>query len=88
MHISFALIAFAAHLAALVRVLTYRRNGAPHRLPVSWFAWALAAVMGGASIELVLHVEQVGFFEAATAVLLAVFVYGVRGNVARLLWSE
>ena len=88
MHIPFALIALAAHLAALVRVLTYRRNGARHRHHVSWIAWALVAVLGGSSIELAFHVEQIGFFEAATAVLLAVFVYGVRGNVARLLRSE
>ncbi|WP_207003873.1 phage holin family protein [Trinickia mobilis] len=88
MHVSFALIALAAHLAALVRVLTYQRNGARHRRHVSWIAWALVTVMGGSSIELALRAPRVDFFEAATAVLLALFVYGVRGNVARLLRSE
>ncbi|KWC22759.1 hypothetical protein WL48_18755 [Burkholderia ubonensis] len=88
MHIPFALIALAAHLATLARVLTYRRNGARHRHHVSWLAWALVAVMGGSSIELALHAEQVGFFQAAAAILLALFVYGARGNVARLLRSE
>jgi len=44
--------------------------------------------MGGAAIELALRLGQVGVFEAAAAVLLAVFVFGARGNVARLLWSD
>lgn len=88
MHISLALIALAAHIAALVRVLTYRKKGARHRHHVSWIAWALVAVSGGSSIELALHAATVGFFEAATAVLLALFVYGARGNVARLLRSD
>ncbi|KWB84357.1 phage holin family protein [Burkholderia ubonensis] len=87
MHVPLALIALAAHLAALVRVLAYRRNGARHRRHVSWVAWALVVVTGGASIEL-LHAASVGFFEAATAVLLAMFVYSARGNVARLLRRE
>ncbi|HEP6428413.1 phage holin family protein [Burkholderia cenocepacia] len=84
----FALIALAAHLAVLVRVLTYRRNGARHRRHASWFAWMLVAVAGGASIEWLLHTGAVGFFDAATAVFLAMFVCGTRGNVARLLRSE
>ncbi|KVO90034.1 phage holin family protein [Burkholderia ubonensis] len=88
MHVPLGLIALAAHLAALVRVLAYRRNGARHRRHVSWVAWALVVVTGGASIELLLHAASVGFFEAATAVLLAMFVYGARGNVARLLRRE
>ncbi|MDE1010735.1 phage holin family protein [Paraburkholderia fungorum] len=88
MHISFALIALAAHIAALVRVLTYRKNGARHRHRVSWVAWALVAVSGGSAIELTLHAAEVGFFEAGTAVLLALFVFGARGNVARLLRSD
>lgn len=84
----FALIALAAHLAVLVRVLTYRRNGARHRRHVSWFAWSLIAATGGASIELLLHTDSVGFFDAATSVFLAMFVCSTRGNVARLLRSE
>ncbi|WP_029226167.1 phage holin family protein [Burkholderia ubonensis] len=88
MHISFALVALAAHLAALARVLVYRRNGARHRHGASWVAWALVAVSGGSAIELALHAKHVGFFETATAVLLALFVFASRGNVARLLRSE
>ncbi|KVE97383.1 hypothetical protein WJ01_07800 [Burkholderia vietnamiensis] len=88
MHISFAVIALAAHFAALVRVLTYRRNGARHRYHVSWVAWAIVVVSGGASIDLALHVEQVDFFDAATAALIALFVFASRGNVARLLRSD
>ncbi|RQR78693.1 phage holin family protein [Burkholderia sp. Bp9015] len=88
MHISFAVIALAAHIAAMLRILAYRRNGARHRNHVSWIAWALVAVSGGSSIELALHARHVGFFEAATAVLLTLFVFGARGNVARLLRSD
>ncbi|PTB19540.1 peptidoglycan-binding protein [Trinickia symbiotica] len=83
-----ALIAFVAHFATLVRVLTYRRNGARYRHHASWVAWALVAVMGGSAIELALHIGQVNIFEAAAAVMLAVFVIRARGNVARLLRSE
>jgi hypothetical protein len=88
MHVSLAMIALAAHLAAMLRVLAYRRNGARHRYHVSWVAWALLVVSGGSAIELALHAKHVGFFEAATAVLLALFVFGARGNVARLLRSD
>jgi hypothetical protein len=88
MSLPFAVVTFVAYLAALARVLVYRRNGARHRPHVSWVAWALAAVTGGASIELVTHAGQVGFFQMAAAVLLAAFVFGARGNVARLLRSE
>ncbi|MDR5883605.1 phage holin family protein [Caballeronia sp. LZ032] len=88
MHISFAVIALAAHVAAMLRVLFYRRNGARHRHHVSWVAWAVVAVSGGSAIELALHAKHVGFFEAATAILLALFVYAARGNIARLLWSS
>ena len=80
-----ALIAIAAHVAAVLRVLTYRRLGARHRHHVSWIAWALVAVSGGSAVELSLHAKSVGFFQASAAVLLALFVFGVRGNVARLL---
>ncbi|ASL48341.1 Protoheme IX farnesyltransferase [Burkholderia sp. AD24] len=83
-----ALIALAAYIAAIVRVLTYRRQGARHRRHVSWIAWALVVVMGGSAIELALHAKSTGIFEAGSAVLLALFVFGVRGNVARLLWSN
>ncbi|MBU9297961.1 phage holin family protein [Burkholderia multivorans] len=88
MHISFAVFALAAHLAALVRVLMYRRNGARHRYHVSWVAWAIVVVSGGASIDIALHAAQVDFFDAATAALIALFVIAARGNVARLLRRE
>ena len=88
MSASFALIACVAHLATLLRILTFRRNGARYRRHVSWAAWVLSAVMGGSAIALALRLGQVDIFEAAAAVLLAVFVFGARGNVARLLWSD
>ena len=88
MSASFALIACVAHLATLLRILTFRRNGARYRRHVSWAAWVLSAVMGGSAIELALRLGQVDIFEAAAAVLLAVFVFGARGNVAHLLSSD
>lgn len=88
MHITLATIALAAQFAAVLRLLTWRRNGARHRHCVSWIAWLLLVVMGGSSIELAMHAEQVGIFEAGKAVLLALFVFGTHGNVARLLRSE
>ena len=57
-----ALIALAAYVAAIARVLTYRRQGARHRRHVSWIAWALVVVMGGSAIELALHAKSTGIF--------------------------
>ncbi|WP_153076635.1 phage holin family protein [Paraburkholderia bonniea] len=85
-----SIIAMAAYLVAIVRVLTYRKQGARHRPHVSWTAWALVAVLGGSAIEMALHVQSVGFLEACRATLLALFVSCVRGNVACLMrsWSK
>lgn len=88
MEMSFSQIALAAHLAVVFRVLTYRRARVRHRRHAAWIAWALMAVAGGSSIELALGAAHAGFSEAATAALLAVFVFGARGNVARLLQSD
>ncbi|WP_112175820.1 phage holin family protein [Paraburkholderia unamae] len=88
MHLSFALVALAAYLAVLLRVLTYRRNGARHRHRVSWFAWAIVAVSGGSAIEFMLSARHAGFFDAASAVVLAVLVFTSRGNVAHMLRSD
>ncbi|URV25011.1 phage holin family protein [Burkholderia gladioli] len=88
MHLSYALVAFAAHLAVIVRVLAYRRDGARHRFHVAWAAWAIVAVSGGAGIELLLHARATGFFQAALAVLLAILVHLARGDIAHLLRSK
>ena len=88
MSFGFALISVAAYLVALVRLFTYRRNGARHRHHVSWLAWALVVVIGGSLIQSALHPYRADFFEAAIAVVLAAIVNRVRGNVARLLWNE
>ena len=88
MSFGFALISVAAYLVALVRLFAYRRNGARHRHRVSWLAWVLVAVIGGSLIQSALYPYRSSFFEAATAVVLAALVNRVRGNVARLLWSE
>lgn len=87
MHKLFGLVSFGAYSAIALRVFFYRRNGARHRAHVSWIAWAIVATAGASAIEVALHVKQAVFMEAARAVLLALFVWGARGNVARLLWS-
>jgi hypothetical protein len=88
MHMSYALLALAAHLAVILRVLTHRKDGTRHRFHIAWAAWAIVAVSGGAGIELLLHARTAGFFQAALAVLLAVLVYLARGDVAHLLRSK
>lgn len=80
-----ALITLAAHGAALLRVLTYRRVGARHRPGIAWLAWTLAVALGGSIIDRLLQNRPADWFDAATAVLLAAFTWAVRGNVARLL---
>lgn len=88
MHITLTTIALVVQLAAVLQLLTYRRNGARHRRPVSWLAWLLVVILGGSSIELALHAKHVGIFEAGKAVLLALFIFCARGNVARFLRSD
>lgn len=85
---AFALIAFLAYAVTSVRLLLYRKEGARHRRHVSWLAWALLVILVGSSVELAVDGHPIGFFEAARAVLLSLFVFGARGNVARLLRSE
>ena len=83
-----ALIMLGCCAAACLRLLTYSKDGARHRSHVSWFAWALLAVLGCSAIDLVVTARDVGFLEAARTALLSLFVFLARGNVARLLWSE
>ncbi|WP_459906911.1 phage holin family protein [Caballeronia sp. HLA56] len=87
MSTSFAAIALTAHVVTTLRIVFFRRKGARHRAHVSWLAWALVTVLGCSAIELALHPRHVDFLEATRSVLLALFVYCARGNVARLLWS-
>lgn len=83
-----AIVALIAYAIATLQLLLYRKQGARHRHVVSWAAWVLLVVLGGSAIEIVLHAHNIGFFEAMRAVLLSLFIFGARGNVARLLWSE
>ena len=83
-----ALIALIAYSVAALRILAYRRDGARHRHHVSWFAWLMLVALGGSAIELAVHANAVGMFEAVRAVLFTVLIFGARGNVARLLRSE
>jgi hypothetical protein len=85
---AFALIAFLAYALTCVRLLLYRKQGARHRRHVSWIAWLLLVILAGSAVELAVDGHTIGFFEAARAVLLSLFVFGARGNVARLLRSE
>ncbi|POR46740.1 putative 3TM holin [Paraburkholderia eburnea] len=88
MHTTLAILAIAAQLAAVVRLLTYQRNGARHRHHVSWVAWLLVVILGGSAIELAMHAKHTGLFEAGKSFLLALFVFAAHGNVARLIRSE
>lgn len=87
MHSFFACASLSAYVAIALRIFFYRRGGANHRAHVSWIAWMLLALVGGYAIELAVHPRPVGFFEAASGVVLAFIVHCARGNVARLLWS-
>lgn len=84
----YAFIAFIAYAGAALCLLAYRRDGARHRHHVSWLAWALLVVLAGSAVDVLLHVHALDFFEAARAVLLSLFIFCSRGNVARLLRSE
>lgn len=84
----FDLVSFAAYVAIALRVFVYRRNGARHRAHVSWIAWAIVAIAGASAIEAALHARHAVFLQAARSALLALFVFGARGNVAQLLWSD
>lgn len=84
----FAFIALVAYGGTALAILLYRKKGARHRRHVSWLAWAFLVILIGSVVDLTVHAHQVGMFEAMRAVLLALFVFGARGNVARLLRSE
>jgi hypothetical protein len=91
MHIDLAIAAtdltLALYGAACLHLLLYRKDGARHRRHVSWLAWALLVVLAGSAIELAMGAHQVGVFEAMRAFLLYLFIFGARGNVARLLYG-
>lgn len=80
--------ALIAYCLSILRLLTYRRQGARHRSRISWLAWLFLVTLAGSVVELVLRHRVVDLFDAGRAMLLAIFVFGVRGNVARLLRSE
>ena len=84
----FFLIALLAYATASLRILTYRKDGARHRRRVSWMAWLLLVVLMGSLVDLTVGGHPIGAFEALRAVLLTLFVFCARGNVARLLGSE
>lgn len=83
----FTLISFLAYAGAALCLLLYRKDGARHRQHVSWVAWALLVILAGSCVELLVDGHPVSPFEACRAVLFSLFVFGSRGNVARLLRS-
>lgn len=84
----FAMIAIIAYCAAIARLLLYRKGDARYRRNVSWIAWLFLVMLGGSAIDLLFHARLAGPFAAGQAVMIAIFVFGVRGNVARLLRSD
>ncbi|MYM70527.1 phage holin family protein [Pseudoduganella sp. FT55W] len=76
------------YFLACGRVLLYRKEGARHRRHVSWIAWAILVVLAASGIDLLVNPRELGVIETARAILIDVFVFGARGNVARLLWRE
>ena len=76
------------YLIAAVYVLVRRKHGASHRRHVCWLAWFLLVVLGGSCISLLLHPDRIGLLDACREILLCVFVFRARGDMARLLRSE
>lgn len=84
----YMVIALLAYGAGALSILLYRKDGARHRRSVSWVAWLLLVVLMGSAVDLTVNARPIGIFDAMRAVLLAVFIFGARGNVARLFRSE
>jgi hypothetical protein len=83
-----AVCALLCYLAASLRLLMYRRDGARHRRHVSWIAWAMLVTFGASVVELALADHPAGVIDAARALLFVFIVFGARGNVARILRSN
>jgi hypothetical membrane protein len=84
----FALFALIAYVLIFVRLLTYRRKGARHRHGIAWLAWLLIVIAGWSAMDFLLRAPDVSAIEAFRAVLICVFVFCARGNVACLLRSD
>jgi len=76
------------YLIAAVYVLVRRKHGASHRRHVCWLAWLLLVVLGGSAISLLLHPDRIGLLDACREILLCVFVFRARGDMAQLFRSE
>jgi hypothetical protein len=81
-------VALLCYAAACLTLLLYRRQGARHRHHVSWAAWGILVILSASGIALLLSPHPASWLEAGRAVLIDLFIFGARGNVARLLWSE
>lgn len=77
--------------AICVRLLTYRRKDARHRVGISFMAWVLAAACGCQAIASLFGLYQVDSpFVLVVLAVLCGLVFLARGNVASILrldWS-
>jgi hypothetical protein len=82
-------ILYALLCAAIaVRLVTFRRGASNHRPLAACAAYALAVAAGVAPIRALFGLlPPVGLGTTVLVGVLCVAVYGVRGNVAHLLWS-
>lgn len=83
-----AVCALLFYLAASLRLLMYRRDGARHRRHVSWIAWAMLVTFAASMVDLAFSGRPASLIDAARALLFVFIVFGARGNVARILRSN
>lgn len=89
MHSLVTVLTLLVSAAICARLLTYHRpRHARHRRAASWCAWLLVASTGGQALHILIAgpASPVSVWQLGLLIVLAVFTYRARGNVARL-WS-
>lgn len=72
--------------AVCLRLLTYQRNGSPHKPMISWLAYMLIVASGGEAIMSLTGAETyVSITQLAISIGMAVAVFAHRGNVSKCL---
>lgn len=72
--------------AVCLRLLTYQRNGSPHKPMISWLAYLLVVASGGEAIMCITGAESdVTIPQLMISMGMAVAVFAHRGNVAKCL---
>ena len=72
--------------AVFLRLLTYQRNGSPHKPLYSWLAYFMVVASGGESIMSITGAEtDVSLTQLALALCMAVAVFANKGNVSKCL---